>query len=192
MTFIKPRDNDAAIDFPKGGKVYFTVDNPPKPHPNDVQSNYFVRLISPVGNIFYVPPHWHLHTTEFFRVLTGTAYVTIDGTKYTVTPESGERKIPAGSVHSIDVPEDQHVELMERVDPNPLKKAKFLYRLLNNDGRGPEAAPVAGLEALTIFYQNGDDYPSTGVRMVDKAMVYIGGGCIGTWLGYGKGKPQKP
>ncbi|KAL9109499.1 MAG: hypothetical protein Q9227_005834 [Pyrenula ochraceoflavens] len=196
MTLIKPRKGDLSVPLPngKGGICYMTVSDPPpeavppssttlptNTSSSDPSSPYLVRMVSPVGSYFQVPPHYHPLTTEFFRVLVGTASVTIDNHVHTITPDSGELRIPAGSVHSIDVPTDVHVEMCERVDRDPVKKAKFLYSLLG----GGDGRLTSGLEALALCYKDGDGFPSTGWGLLDKMMVYGGGG-LGAMLGYGK------
>ncbi|PRP79942.1 hypothetical protein PROFUN_05918 [Planoprotostelium fungivorum] len=144
---------------------------------------YLVKCISPVGVDFDVPPHWHPNQTEFFRVFCGQVNITVDGVVTTLTPEDGELTIPAGAVHSIHIDAEVHAEFGERTDVDPIKKMLFLRGLIR---KGGQAESLSMMQALRLFYEDEDTYPSTGSKTMDRLMVNVVGGFLGTYLGYGR------
>ncbi|PRP87469.1 hypothetical protein PROFUN_00680 [Planoprotostelium fungivorum] len=144
---------------------------------------YLVKGISPVGAGFDVPPHWHPNQSEFFRVFCGQVVITVEGVVTTLTPEDGEFTIPAGAVHSIHIDAEVHSEFGERTDVDPIKKMLFLRGLLR---KGGQVEPLSMVQALRIFYEDEDSYPSTGSKMMDRLMVNVVGGFLGTYLGLRK------
>jgi hypothetical protein len=142
-------------------------------------------------------------TDEYFRVFVGSIDVTLDGVKRTLTPADGEVHIPRRSVHSIHIHKDVYGEFGERADPNPIRKMRFLKHILTNGG---QATPLTPVQAMRVFYEDGehllprlrrgswlistpiigDGFPSTGFKPFDICLVYVLGGLVGHFLGFGK------
>ncbi|KAF9470957.1 hypothetical protein BDN70DRAFT_617324 [Pholiota conissans] len=136
---------------------------------------------APGAERFVVPPHWHPNHGEYHRVLKGRLAITRGGVTQVVTPDDGELYTPAGVVHSMEGFEGEELILEERTDPvDPDKET--LFRNMFPDGK-VEANP---LKVMQMFYQHGDSYPALpgGVHFLEKALVYVLGGCLAPALGY--------
>jgi hypothetical protein len=92
-------------------------------------------------------------TSEYVRVFTGEVEVHINGVKRIVTPADGEVYIPKNAIHGLLCRKDVHTEAGERADPDPIRKMRFLHRLL---GKGGQEAELSLLQAMRIFYEDGE------------------------------------
>jgi hypothetical protein len=70
-----------------------------------------------------------------------------------MTANDGELYIPRGAVHSISVRKDVHGEFGERADPNPVRKMRFLRRLVT---RGGQAHELGRIQMMRVFYEDGE------------------------------------
>ncbi|KAF9474291.1 hypothetical protein BDN70DRAFT_884995 [Pholiota conissans] len=128
-----------------------------------------------------VPPHWHPKHGEYHRVVKGRVSITRGGVTQIATPEDGELYTPAGVVHSLEGFEGEELIIEERTDPvDPDKET--LFRNMFSNGKA-EANP---LKMMQLFYQHGDSYPALpgGIHALEKALVFVLGGCIAPALGY--------
>ncbi|EIM80271.1 uncharacterized protein STEHIDRAFT_135215 [Stereum hirsutum FP-91666 SS1] len=190
-------EDDTVMEDGKGNTFLFTKlptsqYRPEEPRDPLDQTRYIVRGISPLGATFLVPPHWHPHTTEYFRVFVGSVTATVSGKTRTITPADGEFEVPKGEVHSLLVPDDVYAEYGERAEGEETekKKSRMLMTLLGKGGQIGELSPV---QALRLFFADGDSYPSTGLKPMDIGITYLFGGFFGRTLGFGKlkGAPEE-
>jgi hypothetical protein len=72
---------------------------------------------------------------------------------HTVTADDGELYIPRGAVHAIRVRKDVHGEFGERADPDPVRKMRFLRRLVT---RGGQAHELGRIQMMRVFYEDGE------------------------------------
>jgi hypothetical protein len=79
--------------------------------------------------------------------------VELNGVKRRVTPGDGEVCIPRYAHHSIRSGKDMYTELGERADPDPIKKMRFLQRLISNGGQKEDLGAV---QTMRIFYEDGE------------------------------------
>jgi len=88
----------------------------------------FRSVTSEEGSKFYVEPHFHPKSTEYFKILDGRAHFTLDGKEYIV--ERGDNfVIPRGVVHTVSSPESEHMKFKVRGGHDPVAERDFLIQM---------------------------------------------------------------
>lgn len=86
-------------------------------------------VISGEESEFAVEEHFHPRSTEYFTILKGTVYFTLDGEERIVREGERDFIIPRGVVHTIRSPRGQHAEFKVRGDHDPVGERDFLMRM---------------------------------------------------------------
>ena len=137
--------------------------------------------------------HWHETHTEYLRVSSGKAFVTIDGKTTIVDTSSGELCVPIGVVHEWGVAEENNdndeLVIWERTEPvDGLKEIFFrnlISSLLDSSLGNPFSSEsihrrLAIRDVLQFFviFQSLDNYPvfwnGIGKRYVTYSFLFIG------------------
>lgn len=146
------------------------------------------------------PPHWHETHTEYLRVSSGKAFVTVDGRSSIIDSTSGEICIPRGVVHAWGIVEgsDEELIIWERTEPMDGEKEIFFRNLISSLVDSSLGNPfsaqsirrrlsVRDVLQFLVTFRALDNYPliwnGVGRRYISYLILSIGDFCGRTFFG---------
>ncbi|KAK3318087.1 hypothetical protein B0H66DRAFT_602688 [Apodospora peruviana] len=120
------------------------------------------------GDIFHVPPHWHMNHQEWLGVVEGRVEITLDGKPAILKAGDPDVLVGRRVVHSVRAFKGERLVLTEKPDPAGIYKALFFNDLLSKGG-----FKEGGIWHILRSFYDGDTYLALPLRWQPIDQVFI-------------------